>query len=94
MVSLLWALSEDNNLFGWGKNNNGQLGRGLQSSINAYLKIKAIYFSDKIKIKQISCGFSHTLCLTSDGKLYGWGSNKNGQIDIDETTKVVSIPVI
>ena len=52
------ALSQDNILFGWGKNENGQLGRGILSSDNVYLKPSAIYFTDKSEIIQISCGFT------------------------------------
>ncbi|CAF1921741.1 BnaC02g42750D [Brassica napus] len=33
-------------------------------------------------ISQISGGWRHTMALTSDGKLYGWGWNKFGQVGV------------
>ena len=30
------------------------------------------------KVLQVSCGFKHTACITEDGELYTWGSNKQG----------------
>jgi len=38
---------------------------------------------DKVDIKdvkQVSCGFRHTACVTDDGKLYTWGEGKQGQL--------------
>ncbi|WMV29484.1 hypothetical protein MTR67_022869 [Solanum verrucosum] len=32
----------------------------------------------------ISGGWRHTMALTSDGKLYGWGWNKFGQVGVDD----------
>ena len=34
-----------------------------------------LQFADPIKVQKIACGFDHTLCLTSDKKVYAWGSN-------------------
>ena len=65
------ALSEDNQIFGWGKNYDGQLGRGYNSE--DILKPQKIDFPSKEKIIDISCGFLHTLVLLSKGLLYGWG---------------------
>jgi RCC1 and BTB domain-containing protein len=35
------------------------------------------------KIVKISCGFWHSLALTENGRVFGWGSNTNGQLGVD-----------
>ena len=54
-----------------------------------------------INIVQISCGSGHTLVLTSDGMVYGWGNNRFGQIGCGKElgekitiTRLTSLPII
>ena len=35
-------------------------------------------FTDGLKIKEISVGWHHTLILSDDNRLYGFGARKNG----------------
>ncbi|OMP01203.1 Regulator of chromosome condensation, RCC1 [Corchorus olitorius] len=57
---------------GWSK--YGQLGHGDFEDHLVPHKVEALAGSF---IKQISGGWRHTMALTSCGKLYGWGWNKN-----------------
>ena len=34
----------------------------------------------KLRVKQVSCGGSHALALTSTGRVYSWGMNHHGQL--------------
>ena len=68
----------DNELYGWGRNDWFQIGSETLNNIENNKPIN-INIEDK-SIKQISCGYNHTLVLTSDGMVYGWGSNGSGQI--------------
>ena len=59
-----------------------------------------IDIKDKVT-KQISCGSNHTLVLTSDGLVYGWGRNSVGQIGCGKLlgekiliTRFISLPII
>lgn len=36
------------------------------------------------KVVQIKCGLRHSLVLTDQGKIYGFGDNSNGQVDFDK----------
>ena len=31
-------------------------------------------------IESVACGSEHTLALTADGRVFGWGSNRYGQL--------------
>lgn len=35
---------------------------------------------DSVKVKQVSCGFEHTVCVMENGDLFSWGDNKYGQL--------------
>ena len=87
--------NDKNILFGWGMNNAAQLGRGYKSEFYDYLRPEKVKLFDNkskfqiksfkfkpIVIQEISCGSFHTLVLTKEGLLYGWGWNEGGQIGI------------
>jgi alpha-tubulin suppressor-like RCC1 family protein len=78
------ALNIEGHIYGWGRNDCGQLAKGYNSSLNEFFKPEVIDFSKNIEIKQMSCGSSHTLALTTQGEIYGWGSNEFGQIGCGE----------
>ena len=58
-------------------------------------------FVDLQNVKQVSCGFRHTACITEDGSVYTWGEGRNGQLghsntnDLIEPTKLdLSVKVV
>ncbi|KAL4472586.1 hypothetical protein ABPG74_018535 [Tetrahymena malaccensis] len=76
------ALSKNNELFSWGLNSSGQLGR-VSDSLKSSDPKKIVFFEDK-SIKQIACGSKHSLVLLQDGTVYSWGSNQYGQLGFDQ----------
>ena len=74
------ALNSNNQVFSWGRNDWGQLARDTCICLSRYMKPQVITQFKKLKVLQLSCGSSHSLALTSDGCVYGWGYNKYGQI--------------
>ena len=73
-------LSKNGNIYSMGSNNKyGQLGHG---NTNICLSPKMILFfkNKKIKITQISCGYSHTLALGDKGEVFSWGLGSEGQL--------------
>uniref|UniRef100_A0A803KNC2 RCC1-like domain-containing protein n=1 Tax=Chenopodium quinoa TaxID=63459 RepID=A0A803KNC2_CHEQI len=71
--------------YGWSK--YGQLGHGdFEDHLTPY-KLEAL--SGQI-ISQISGGWRHTMAVTSEGKLYGWGWNKFGQVGVGDNADCCS----
>ncbi len=88
------ALSSDGTVLAWGANTVGQLGRGTFDG--SPLPIDALTGIDGNAV--ISAGIggangTHTLLRRSDGTVWAWGSNGNGQIGIGSITGVQMTPV-
>ena len=76
-------LSKENKVYGFGNNEDGVLCLNDKNSKTFIPKL--ITFGDYTnKIKNISCGTAHNLALTTDGKIFAWGSSQGGQLGIPE----------
>jgi len=70
------ALAADGQVFAWGDNSFGQLGNGSSESV--FHRPVAVDRSGVLAgqhIVAISAGDSHSLALSSNGKVYAWGDN-------------------
>ena len=87
------AQANDGNLYGWGHNDNGQLGLGYRFSFtNAPQKIALP--SGKTGWGAISAGQYHMLATTTDGQLYAWGYNGSGQLGFgDQSSRYLPFAV-
>ena len=63
------AIDSNGNLWKWGINNYGQLGDGTTTQRTSPVQVK-----QGTKFTKISNGFSHSLALDIEGKLYGTGN--------------------
>lgn len=68
------ALTENGQVYTWGKGNKGALGHGDYGDKDIPTQIK-----DIPKVKQISCGNSHVIALTTSDTLLSWGNSKYGR---------------
>ncbi|OXB62048.1 hypothetical protein ASZ78_013421 [Callipepla squamata] len=72
--------TEDGEVYAWGHNGYSQLGNGatnqgvtpVQVCTNLLLK----------KVVEVACGSHHSMALSFDGDVYGWGYNGNGQLGL------------
>lgn len=79
-----------------GSNGSGQLGIGHKLDVSTPKQV-IIDFSEDVEVQAISAGGSHTLILTSDGKLYSSGdasAGARGLTPADGFTDGAFIPVI
>lgn len=82
------AIKNDGTLWAWGQNTMGQLGDGT-----TVWKSSPIQIGSLTTWSDVSAGYSgHSLALTQDGSIWGWGYNANGQIG-DGTIVPKSSPV-
>jgi alpha-tubulin suppressor-like RCC1 family protein len=59
----------------WGNNDNGEIGDGTDDEADAPVTVNV----GGKTVSQVSAGYSHTCALASDGTVYCWGQNDQGQ---------------
>jgi alpha-tubulin suppressor-like RCC1 family protein len=76
------AIKTDGTLWTWGRNQFGQL--GINDTTNRNTPVTTILGGTNWK--SIACGFYHTTSIKTDGTLWTWGYNFNGQLGINNNT--------
>ncbi|WGL59034.1 hypothetical protein QEJ31_10940 [Pigmentibacter sp. JX0631] len=67
--------AEDNLTYCWGSNENGQLATGGTENLSQPTKVFT-----STNFTHFALGFNNTFALDDSGKIWGWGSNKFGQL--------------
>ena len=75
------AITSNGRLFAWGWNGDGQLGDGTTNPKYNPILISFSGLQNGETIKSINTNFNGaTIALTSNGRIYTWGFNGNGQL--------------
>jgi alpha-tubulin suppressor-like RCC1 family protein len=95
------AVTASGNVFTWGENKfgrlghadneiqyNGTSGRALRTPVQIETFVRL-----KVQIKRVSCGYSHMLSLTKDGKVYSCGKGEFGRLG-HENEEDVAVPTM
>jgi len=78
------ALGNNDTLYAWGQNNDGQLGDGTTSDTSSPVMVT---FPTGVKSwTAVAAGASHTIAIGNDGNVYAWGFNSTGQLGDTSTT--------
>ncbi|CAI6349035.1 unnamed protein product [Macrosiphum euphorbiae] len=88
--------TENNIVYGFGDNSDGQLGQSVADVTHSDVPIEVTRFNDK-NIIQLSAGSYHTAVLLENGDVYVWGSNSDRQLglnSVEEDSVNVSVPTI
>jgi alpha-tubulin suppressor-like RCC1 family protein len=64
------AVTHDGAVYAWGKNQKGQLGTGDGKE---YHKPTLLVSLLGTAVKQVACGWDHSLAVTRDHRLFSWG---------------------
>lgn len=73
-------------LLSWGTNEDGALGNGTGVSVENTDQVEYIGVPVEVKFEkdmdfvQIACGEGYSVVLNNEGKLFGWGKNRAGQL--------------
>jgi alpha-tubulin suppressor-like RCC1 family protein len=82
------AIKTDGTLWTWGLNSSGQLGDNTVISRSTPVTT----FAGGTNWKQVACGSNHTAVIKTDGTLWTWGTNSQGQLG-DNTVTQRNTPV-
>ncbi|XP_065335756.1 RCC1 and BTB domain-containing protein 2-like [Cloeon dipterum] len=76
----IFAITGSGPVFSWGENGFGQLGLGTTE----YTKVptKILGSLKHKRVVQVACGNYHSLALTSEGEVYAFGRNKEGELGL------------
>lgn len=80
------AVRSDGTLWAWGDASSGQL--GVATTNTAVTATAPTQVGTASNWASIAAGQAHSLATRTDGTLYGWGSNSNGQVGNDSTIAV------
>jgi alpha-tubulin suppressor-like RCC1 family protein len=79
------AASESGRLMAWGRNAEGQLGTGSFEAALVPTSVRTDELPPGTAITAIAGGAAHTIALTTDGAVFGWGLNSSGQLGDGKT---------
>ena len=80
------ALKSDGTVWAWGWNGYGQLGDNSTTNSKIPVQVKDSNNSPLTNIVAITAGYYHSLALKSDGTVWAWGRNNNGQLGNNSKT--------
>jgi alpha-tubulin suppressor-like RCC1 family protein len=87
------ALSEDGDVFAWGRGDVNQLGVEITALCKdevGFVALEPVLMSGikcaGVKVKGLACGEAHSLILDSDGKVYSFGWGDDGQLGVKESS--------
>jgi alpha-tubulin suppressor-like RCC1 family protein len=83
-------LLDDGKLYTWGRSTHGQLGSENRKS--DFGVPKQVISLDHEVVVSVSCGENHTLALTKDGQVFGFGFGRNYALGLGPSKEDQKIP--
>lgn len=91
--SFTLCCSETGDVYSWGTNAEGALGQS-ESVSSAYQPMLVDFFGvDGRDVVKLAAGSSHSLAMTANGVVFGFGSNRFGQLGVGKHVQEAHIPI-
>lgn len=84
------GVSSDAKIYGWGLNTSGQTGTGTAGGI--VTKPTRVQPVDQAAFFNASAGVSHSAAVSTDGRVYGWGSFAGGALGTASDSGAYTVP--
>jgi len=81
-----FAIKTDGTLWAWGSNNSGQLGLNIDAGYYSINRSSPVQVGALTNWAQVSSGAACAAAVKTDGTLWSWGQNNNGQLGQNNTT--------
>jgi len=90
------AVKSDGTVWSWGSNFAGQAGNGTLQNFVAETQWRSpTQATGLANVTAVAAGNTHTLALRSDGTVWAWGSNTNGELgDGSNTQRLAPVQVL
>jgi alpha-tubulin suppressor-like RCC1 family protein len=76
------GLKTNGDIWVWGQNDNGQLGLGDSGNVTG--RIVPTQIENATNWSAVTGGISHTIAIKTNGTLWIWGDNQNGQLGLGD----------
>jgi alpha-tubulin suppressor-like RCC1 family protein/photosystem II stability/assembly factor-like uncharacterized protein len=83
------AVADSDKLYAWGLNDKGQTGNGVDEGLYV-IPTRIQNPSGTTTWKWVSAGAAHCEALTTDGRLFAWGDNTQGELGAGTTGFVIA----
>lgn len=89
------AIQSDGSLWAWGSSQYGQLGIGIDETIQStnLNRNTPVQAGTDTNWQSVSCGWYHTAAIKTDGSLWSWGRNDGGEVGDGTMHTVRNVPV-
>ncbi len=86
------VIASDNNVYCWGRNNEGQLGNGSTTQSASPVAVTTSGMLSGKTVTSLAVGKLHSCVIASDTNAYCWGDGSSSQLG-NGTTALSSVPV-
>lgn len=86
------ALTAEGELWAWGRNDEGQLGRGLLAPRHSWNEPKRVEGLTNVKVRAAFASGVISVVIGDDGSMWTWGRSKRGQLGLGKGIMEAVVP--